>query len=436
MFGRVGPALGRDRRTDQGLEPGPEHGHLRVASEQALVLEPAEPAADRVNPPGAVGRHGQLPDQPGDPIGVPGSLGVVDRGLGQPIGFTPSRRPPVQLGDQTRLTPLQLGDQQLMEQVMVAIPPTLAVKGDQQQVGRLQRLQDLGGSGGVQDRVAQRPRHPVQHRGAGQEREQLGWNLAQHLRPQIVGHEPVIPGEPDPGVAAGAARLVGQPGQIQPHRPPLGPPEQLVDLSVVEPDASTLQQGTGLLVVHPKVADPELQHPALGAQHRHRQRRPGPGGHQQLRPGGQLGGQLGHQVQALLVLQQLQVIKDHGHWLGDGRHRGGQPGHRPKDRGARSGQPANDPGVDRLDPIQRDRDIGQQHRRIVVARVYRHPTHPRTLALGPLGQQGRLAIAGRGHHTHHRHPIRGQQPLHQPDPGHDPRPGRGWVQLGLHQLHG
>ena len=87
-------------------------------------------------------------------------------------------------------------------------------------------------------------------------------------------------------MAAGAARLVGQRGQIQPHRPPLGPREQLVDLSVVEPDAGTLQQGAGLLVVHGELLDPELHHPALGAQQRHRQRRPGSGGHQQLRPGG------------------------------------------------------------------------------------------------------------------------------------------------------
>ena len=65
-----------------------------------------------------------------------------------------------------------------------------------------------------------------------------------------------------------------------------------------------------------------------------------------------------------------------------------------------------------------------------MALVHRHPTHPRALALGQLGQQGRLAVTGRGDHTHHRHRIRGQQPNHQSDPGHDPRPARDRVRSG------
>jgi hypothetical protein len=177
---------------------------------------------------------------------------------------------------------------------------------------------------------------------------------------------------------------------------------------VVEPDTGTLQQGTGLLVVHREFLDSELHHPALGAQHRHRQRRPSSGGQQQLRSSRKLGGKLGHHIQALLVLQKFQVIKDQGDWLGHGRHRRGQPGHDANDRGAWSGQPANDPGVDRLHPIQGDGQVGQQHGRVVVAVVDRHPAHPVCGVLGPLGQQGRLAVAGRGDHTDHRHRIRSQ----------------------------
>jgi hypothetical protein len=128
------------------------------------------------------------------------------------------------------------------------------------------------------------------------------------------------------------------------------------------------------------------------------------------------------------------MIKDQGHRLGHGCHCGGQPGYRTHDRGARPGQPANDRWVDRLDPIQGDREIGQQHRGVVVALVQRHPTHPVGGALGPLGQQGRLAVPDRGHHTDHRDRIRGQQPFHQSGAGHDPWAGWWWVQLGLHQL--
>jgi hypothetical protein len=86
-------------------------------------------------------------------------------------------------------------------------------------------------------------------------------------------------------------------------------------------------------VVHGEFLDPEFHHPALGAQHRHRQRRSGSGGQQQLRPSGKLGGKLSHYIQAHLVLQQLQVIEDQGHRSGHGRHRRGQPGHHANDRG-------------------------------------------------------------------------------------------------------
>jgi hypothetical protein len=235
-------------------------------------------------------------------------------------------------------------------------------------------------------------------------------------------------------MATGAAHLVGQRGQVQPDRPAFGPCEQFVDRGVVKPHAGTLQQGAGLLVVHGEVLDPELQHPALGAQQRHRQRQRGSGGQQQLRPGGQLGGQLGHQVQGLLVAEQFDMVKDQGHWLGHGRHRGRQPGHRVHDRGARPGQPANDSGVDRLDPIQGDGQVGQQQRRIIVALVDSDPGHRARLAFGPLGQQGRLAVPGGRDRTDHRHRIRGEQPIHQQGPEHDPRPSRRRVQLGLHQL--
>src|SRR5215217_4678735 len=64
----------------------------------------------------------------------------------------------------------------------------------------------------------------------------------------------------------------------------------------------------------------------------------------------------------VLSLQQLQVVKDQGHRLGHGRHRRRQPPHHPHDRGARCGQPANEFGVDRLDPIQSHGQVGEQHR--------------------------------------------------------------------------
>ena len=71
----------------------------------------------------------------------------------------------------------------------------------------------------------------------------------------------------------------------------------------------------------------------------------------------------------VLILQQLQVVKDQGHRLGHDRHRRRQPPHHPHDRGARPSQRLDDPGVDRLDPIQGRAEVGQQHRGVVVALI-------------------------------------------------------------------
>ena len=52
--------------------------------------------------------------------------------------------------------------------------------------------------------------------------------------------------------------------------------------------------------------------------------------------------------------------------------------------------------LDGLGVAQGRGDRGQQHRRVVVAFVDRHPGDGLRLARGPLGEQRRLAVAGRG----------------------------------------
>jgi len=123
---------------------------------------------------------------------------------------------------------------------VVAVPLALAVQRRQQQVGVLQRLQHPARPAGGQDRVTQRPRKALQHRRAGQELHQLRREMRQQLRPQVVGHEPVVPGEAEPGLLP-AAGLDGERGQVQPDRPPLGPTAHLRQVRVGQPDTGTFQ---------------------------------------------------------------------------------------------------------------------------------------------------------------------------------------------------
>ena len=76
----------------------------------------------------------------------------------------------MEIGDQTGLLALEFGPQEIPEQVMVAVPLTVAVEREHQQVPGFHLLEDGSGSLLLQDRVAQRSAHPVEDRRAGEER--------------------------------------------------------------------------------------------------------------------------------------------------------------------------------------------------------------------------------------------------------------------------
>ena len=434
-FGGIRPAFGRRRPAHQRVHPGPEHRHRRVVVDQPLVLEPSEPPQGGLDPSAGVGPEHQAGDQTGHPVDVTGGLGVVDGQLGQPVALTPGGRPSMEPRDQLGLTQLQLGSEQLPEQLVVAVPLALAVQRRQQQVGVLQRLQHPARPAGGQDRVTQRPRETLQHRRAGQELHQLRREMRQQLRPQVVGHEPVVPGESEPGLVLPAAGLDGERGQVQPDRPPLGPTAHLRQVRVGQPDTGTFQQGTGLPLVHGQLVGPDLHHLALGPQQGHRQGWHAPGGQQQLRPCREPHRQLGHRVDALAVVEQLDMVQDQRDRLGHRRDGGREPReHGAQHRDAGRCQRLEHSRVDRLHPVQRDRDIAQQDHRVVVAPVDRDPGDPIPLPRGPLGQDRGLAIAGRGDHTDEGRGLRVEQPLDQLGPGYDPRPGPGRMELGLQWL--
>jgi hypothetical protein len=155
--------------------------------------------------------------------------------------------------------------------VVVPVPLAAAVQRDQQEVRSLQRRQHLPRSGGVEDRVAQRPAHALQDRGPGQERHPLRRELCQQLGVQVVGDEPVVPGERQPAAPWGAAGLEGQRGQVQPDRPPLGPDGQLGHLRIRKLDIGGFEQRAGLPRVHGQLLHSNLHELAMDAQQGHRE---------------------------------------------------------------------------------------------------------------------------------------------------------------------
>ena len=77
--------------------------------------------------------------------------------------------------------------------------------------------------------------------------------------------------------------------------------------------------------------------------------------------------------------------------------------------------------LDALHPVERDCEVGEEHGRVVVSIVDRHPSHPARLQTRELRQQRRLAIPGWRHHGDQWDRIGSRQRIEERTPGHDPR---------------
>ena len=343
----------------------------------------------------------------------------------------------MQQRDQVRLAPGQLQAQQLGEQVVVAVPVAVVVEGDQEQVGLLQLGQQLGRPLGLQHRVAQRPRQPLQDRGADHEAAQRLGLAGQDLGAQVVDDVAVA------GLEAGDERArVGlapqrQPGQVQPGRPALGPLPQPLGLVGGQLQAHRLlQQRPASALVKPSSA---MRSSTSSPQARSRARASGgstrvatirctlAGRWSTKNPRLAWHTRVGDQV--VVVQHQHQVGLAGGELVEQLRqdHLGEDVGRaRALEQGERALPEAGLDHPERLD------DIGPEPHRVVVAVVQRQPGDPPGAVVGPppLGQQGGLARTGRG--VDQAQPPLGpglQQPV-QPGPGDQPGPDRRRAQLG------
>ena len=216
-------------------------------------------------------------------------------------------------------------------------------------------------------------------------------------------------GERRPG-GGPAPRPQGQRGQVQADWPALGPPDEVVDVGVREPDLGPLQQQPGSSLSIASSATPSCRvrphsdATGSGGRVREASTRRDPSGSRTASSA------TASRHSWLLSSSTWSRTRPTG-WVIDGPSRG-QPGHDRRGHQRPAGPGAEHVRVDRLDPIQRGGKVGQQHRRVVVVVVDRDPGHPPLVSLSPLGQQGRLAVAGRGDHTDQ--PWRGRRAAGRP----------------------
>ena len=221
-------------------------------------------------------------DDPGRPLVVATGERVSEGVVGQLVLLVPVGGGAVQRGGPGGVLACQSGPQQVGEQVVVAPPPALAVERQQEQVRPLDGLQQQLAVTAPEDRVAQRPGQPVEHRALQQERPDVLGLPVQYLLGQVVQDVAVAAGEllDEPGDVA--TPLQRQRGQLQPGDPALGALAQRRDeiLGQVVPRRRRQQLGR-LAEREPQIGGAQLGQLPPRAQSGQRQRRVAAGGHHQ-----------------------------------------------------------------------------------------------------------------------------------------------------------
>ena len=219
-------------------------------------------------------------------------------------------------------------------------------------------------------------------------REEPGLGLrqpGQELEAEVLGDQPVVAGE-----RLGRRRRPGAPapqrerGEIEPGRPALGPRGQVGDLGRVELDARAAQQRGRLLLVEPEIGHADLVQPPL--------RPPAGEGQGGLLPARD--GDLRPRRNVLGTARRARRGRPGSRWRA-GR-RAPAPGalqrrqrapeardaRRPV-RAARAGQRVEDLGRERLDAIERGRDVPHEQDGVVVPPVEGDPREGARIRLGP-----------------------------------------------------
>ena len=136
------------------------------------------------------------------------------------VRFVPVGGTQVELHDDVGLDPTEFAFQELPEQGVVAIPAPSAIERDQERVGPLQVPQHLVRSCRLEDRIAERAAHLIEHRRPPKEALGLLRQLHHGLAIEVVGDVPVVTRDRE-GIGLPVAR--DQRREVETDRPPLGP---------------------------------------------------------------------------------------------------------------------------------------------------------------------------------------------------------------------
>ena len=316
------------------MHPRPEDGDRRVLLEPKLPVEPLEPHLDRGGPARGAQREHQLADEPREAVDVSGVVRVDHTGLRLGVRLAPRRCSPVDLDDELGLPPLQLRAKKVPKLAVVPVPGAPPTDRYEEQVGLCERLQPVGRPGGLEHRVAERPGHPVEHRGSREEPHVLPAQPGEVLEVEEVGHEAVVAARVARRARSCAPVLHREGSEVGACGPALGLLRQLRDPGLVDLQPERAEHETDLPAAEPELLDADLQEPAGGPRSCDREPRQAATGEHQRRSVGDVLGEGGNRPNARPGSEEVDVVEDQH----DGMRGGGERGREPRER-RRSGAP-------------------------------------------------------------------------------------------------
>ena len=239
--GRHRAAVGQSARGGEALRdlghllglPGPtqQRVHQRAVGHDRrgvpggrMTRQPGHPPQDGTGAAARPHRAHERQHQPGDPVGVTGGHGVLDRFLRPPVLLEPGGGSGVQRWHLLGEVQPQFGEEVVAQQVVVAVPPPAAVQGEHQHGAPDEVLQPAGAARRLQDGVAQRSTQPLEHRGPHEEVDVRPAEAREQLGPEVVGHPAVVACDREPVEGCSGIAPPGRRGTGRRASPPCAAP--------------------------------------------------------------------------------------------------------------------------------------------------------------------------------------------------------------------
>jgi len=332
----------------------------------------------------------------------------------------------------------EAGSEHIAEEVVVPVPLSAIVEGDEEQVRPLEGFEGGPGVAAARHCGAQRRGQAVQDRALQQERPDIVALAVQDLVDEVVDDEAVVAGELGDERRRVVPALQGQGGKLQGGDPPFGPGFEGVHVRCGEIQCHrVVQVGRRLLRGEAEIGRTDLQELASSPQAGERPRWVRPAGDDEVQLFREVLDQEEHRLLHVEGLDEVVVVQHQDDIAGERSEVVQQTGDDRFQRCRGGLQPAQCVGSDvGSDLSHGGDDIGPEHRRVAVAPVERQPRRRLHLLIvggEPLGEQRGLAEAGRGGHEHDGRKGATIEALVQPGPlDHTPSPPRD-MQLALEQ---